>query len=93
MDRDKIIEDITAKQEQLEAVEEELIGIEPPRYPWTESIEEDRRSFIFENMADSDIAGDTLVHNMQLVENWLKTGEVPEKSVKKGAHLRAVSSE
>ena len=45
--------------------------------------DEQRRAFIFYQMADSDIDGETLVKNMDAVCKWLKDGTMPQKHERK----------
>ena len=49
---------------------------------WSTDPDEHRRVFIFDKMADADIAGNTLVENMETVCQWLKNGTVPTKKPK-----------
>ena len=49
---------------------------------WSDNKDEWRRVFVFEKLADSDIAGDTLVKNMEAVCQWLKDGAVPKQERK-----------
>lgn len=57
------------------------ITVEPENeyFPWAESKEEWRRSFVFENMANSEVDVYILIGNMELVLKWLQDGTVPQK--------------
>ena len=60
-----------------------------PLCTWSSDPDEHRRVFVFDKMADSDIAGHTLVENMDAVCKWLKDGTVPQKERK----LKTVNKE
>ena len=47
-----------------------------PLCTWSDNKDEWRRVFVFDKLADSDIAGHTLVENMDAVCKWLKDGAV-----------------
>jgi hypothetical protein len=51
-------------------------------YPHTAPLDEQRRAFVLETMADAELDGRLLVQNMDLVYKWLADGSVPptEKS-------------
>lgn len=46
-------------------------------YPWAKDADEERRCWIFERMANSEISGSILVENMQKVNAWIKDEAVP----------------
>lgn len=56
--------------------EQELVITDAP-YPWAKDADEERRCWIFERLADSEIAGNILVENMQKVNAWIKDETVP----------------
>jgi len=48
-------------------------------YPVAQSIDEQRRAFVFAQLADAEIDGEVLVKNMDMIARWIETGEVPKK--------------
>lgn len=54
----------------------EAVVAEDP-YPWARDADEERRCWIFERMANSEISGNILVENMQKVNAWIKDEAVP----------------
>jgi hypothetical protein len=65
---------------------EDLIEVIPPddictwlNDPNETHADEKRRAFIINTYATSEIEGDVLVKNMQLIFEWLKTGKIPVK--------------
>ncbi len=45
-------------------------------YPWAESVEEQRRAFVFELMASPEYEADVLVKSMDVVCKWIETGQL-----------------
>lgn len=56
-------------------VTEAVIAEDP--YPWAKDADEERRCWIFERMANSEISGNILVENMQKVNAWIRDEAVP----------------
>lgn len=67
-----------------------------PPYPWADDPDEIRRCFVLEHIGSSEIEARVLIENMQMVFEWLKTGQRPApppsprgrgvlKSIDKGA--------
>lgn len=56
-------------------------------YPWAQDDAERRRAFVFEFYRDPEIEVGILLKNMDLIERWLKSGELPKVE---GKSLRAV---
>lgn len=52
-------------------------------YPWSVDDDMARRTFIFTYMADANIVGATLVENMAIIDEWIRTGVVPQKAAKR----------
>ena len=50
-----------------------------PLCTWSDNKDEWRRVFVFDKMANLDIAGHTLVENMDTVCKWLKDGTVSKE--------------
>lgn len=72
--------------DELEETNEVTVAEDP--YPWAKDADEERRCWIFERMANSEISGNILVENMQKVNAWIKdetvsTGE-PQKRNRTG---------
>jgi hypothetical protein len=44
---------------------------------WTDDVDEKRRAFVVNQMANSDVDGKVLVQNMHAVCEWLKSGALP----------------
>ena len=84
------------KEAEAEAeIEAEIVPAEKPEdeFPWAQSDDERRRSFIFVQLSDgagqglsvAEIDGRILVENMHIIDLWLKDGEVtkrPEPKIK-----------
>lgn len=60
-----------------EASDEQDIDLIEDPYPWAKDADEERRCWIFERMANSEISGSILVENMQRVNAWIKDEAVP----------------
>lgn len=67
----------------------DVIPDEPLRFYWTKDIDEIRRSFIFEIIADPSIDARILVENMELIFKWIIKGELPKA---KKSHLKVAES-
>jgi hypothetical protein len=67
---------------QVEVVAEGGGSLEQVQIQKFENLSEEQivRLFIFEKYADPDISGDTMVQNMDMIENWIMHGKVPRKS-------------
>ena len=48
-------------------------------YPFIEDDDAKLRCFIAENYMNPEIDGIILIENMQRIEKWIKTGEVPQR--------------
>jgi hypothetical protein len=48
---------------------------------WTSDVDEKRRAFVVNQMANCDVDGKVLVENMHAVCEWLKSGELPRTIV------------
>ena len=71
-------------------VDDEL-EIEVLLYPGQVDLDEQRRAFVFEHLANGEIDGHILAANCHLLCEWLKTGCVPEQpKVKRAAALKTV---
>lgn len=72
-----------------EEAEQESAELAFDHYPiplWAGSKEEMRRAWLIEMFANSDIAAEIFVRNLDTVERWLTSGAVPEgnsRSLKK----------
>ena len=60
---------------------------------WTADVDEKRRAFVVNQMANCDVDGKVLVENMHAVCEWLKSGQVPTQTSDKpfdtkGARVR-----
>lgn len=60
-----------------EASDEQDIALLEAPYPRAKDADEERRCWIFERLADSEIAGNILVENMQKVNAWIKDETMP----------------
>ena len=49
-----------------------------PICTWSDDPEEHRRVFVFDRMNDSGVDGKILVQNMELINQWLKSGDAPK---------------
>ncbi len=67
---------MTAEAEVKSDAAEELDVVVEIEYPAGQEIDEQRRAYIIGQMACADIDGKVLVHNMDQVYRWLKSGEV-----------------
>ena len=47
---------------------------------WTDDVDEKRRAFVVNQMANSDVDGRVLVENMHAVCEWLKSGHLPAEA-------------
>ena len=47
---------------------------------WTNDVDEKRRAFVINQMANCDVGGKIMVENMHAVYEWLKSGKLPEES-------------
>lgn len=61
--------------DESEEITEAIVAEDP--YPWAKDADEERRCWIFERMANSEISGNILVENMQRVNAWIKDETVP----------------
>jgi hypothetical protein len=52
---------------------------------WTKDVDEKRRAFVVNQIANADIDGEQLVKNMHAVCEWLKTGQPAGKTETKPA--------
>jgi hypothetical protein len=66
------------------------LGITQPICTWTKDIDEHRRAFVIEKMADSNIDGKTMVKNMDSVYRWLKDGSMPIERNDKKTTFKAI---
>ena len=48
---------------------------------WTSDVDEKRRAFVVNQMANCDVEGKILVQNMHEVCEWLKSGKMPDARV------------
>lgn len=69
--------------EETRAAERVEIPISEWPFPWSIDEAEARRTYIFTAMATSEISGDELVKSMAAVDEWIRTGAVPEKGTKR----------
>lgn len=63
----------------------DFVPDEAPQYFWTKDVDEIRRTFIFDKLADPSIDGRILVENMELIFKWLTKGDLPKA---KKSHLK-----
>jgi hypothetical protein len=69
---------------------EPVIEVNPEdKYPFALDEDEALRCFIIECMSSSDIAGRTLIENMEAVYQWVRNGTVPKEKHKR--HLAPVT--
>lgn len=57
--------------------------IEPSEFDvctWTDDVDEKRRAFVVNQMANADVDGKVLVENMHAVCDWLKSGALPAEA-------------
>ena len=57
---------------------------------WTNDVDEKRRAFVVNQMANSDVDGKVLVQNMHAVCEWLKTGKALDTRVDGGRPMPRV---
>ena len=67
----------------------DFIPDQTPQFYWTQDKDEIRRAFIFDKIADPQIAGHILVENMEMIFQWLTKGSVPKA---KKSHLKVAES-
>lgn len=62
------------------------VDVEALLYPGQVDVDEQRRAFVLEHLANAEIDGHILALNCDILCQWLKTGCVPEQpKVKKAA--------
>lgn len=76
--------------DEAEEITEAVVAEDP--YPWAKDADEERRCWIFERMANSEISGNILVENMQKVNVWIKdeTVSTGEQSKRNRTGLKSV---
>lgn len=57
---------------------------------WTSDVDEKRRAFVVNQMANCDVDGKVMVTNMHAVCEWLKSGALPTEELKKAQTVRVV---
>ena len=59
---------------------------------WTSDVDEKRRAFVVNQMANADIDGEQLVKNMHAVCEWLKAGALPQAETKPAPVVRGIKT-